>query len=495
MKLLSTIFSNKRALPFIFFLLLLAFNDSKAQNSSSSPYSRYGIGDITGTSFARNLAIGGVEIGLAQPFNINPGNPAAYSRIWYTTFEGGVNYNQTQLKTKSVQQNTNTASLSYFDFAFPIKADDWAVGFGLKPYSKVGYSIQENSITPFGDNEIRTYNGSGGLNSFHIGSGKRIGKKLSAGIDAEYLFGTINQDRTVEYRSIFYMNTLDNSRTSIGWFHFKFGLQYVIDSLAISKSDSLISLNLKIKTLADSLYDIIDNDASTVSYDIKNAITQEIAQADELRSKLVNRKKKSDWSLSLGLTACPTANLDARATRTVSSFRYYNYLDANQILIRDTAYYSFGDKKKVTIPLSVGFGFVLKKGSKWLLGADYTMQQWSSFRFLDVKDSLVDSWKIALGAQFTPNDRALRGYGNFVSYRVGFHYEQTFLNVGTDKINDIGVSVGFGLPIRKAGTNLHLTLEAGKRGNVSINPIEEKYLKFSLGFTINDRWFVKPKYD
>jgi len=250
----------------------------------------------------------------------------------------------------------------------------------------------------------------------------------------------------------------------------------------------------QIQVLSDSLGRIISSDPNA-SYDLKNSINQEIAQATDLRNKVVERKKKSDWSLLFGITGSPTADLRARATRTVSSFRYFSVSSADQILIRDTALYSFGNQKKITLPMSVGFGFTLKKGSKWLFGADYSMQKWSDFKFLDAQDSLVDSWKVAVGVQLTPNDRALRGYGNFVSYRAGFHYEQTYLNVGSENIMDMGVSVGLGLPIRRAGTHLHISAEAGQRGKASVNPIQEKYFKFTFGFTINDRWFVKQKYD
>ena len=486
MKLSSTITLNKRTLVLFFALLLLISFSSNAQNASSSPYSRYGIGDITGTTFARNLGMGGLEIGMSQPFMINPGNPAAYSKIWYTTFDGGVNYTQTELSSLTAKQNTHTISLAYFDFAFPVIPDNWAIGFGLKPFSKVGYSIQENNTTPFGDEEIRTYKGSGGLNSFHMGTGKKIGKKLSAGFDIEYLFGVINQNRTVEYRSPYYMNTLDNSSTSIGWFHFKFGLQYAMDSLKFAKADSIVMYDNQIQLLTDSLSKMISSDAaSTTSYDLKNSINQEIAQATDLRSKVVNRKKKSDWSLLLGITGSPAADLRARATRTVSSFRYFDVSSANQVLIRDTAFYSYGDQNKVRLPMSVGFGFTLKKGSKWLFGVDYSVQQWSEFKFLDAKDSLVDTWKVAVGVQLTPNDRALIGYGNFVSYRAGFHYEQTYLNVGSESIKDMGVSLGLGLPIRRAGTHLHISAEAGQRGDASVNPIQEKYFKFTFRLFFN----------
>jgi hypothetical protein len=40
-----------------------------------------------------------------------------------------------------------------------------------------------------------------------------------------------------------------------------------------------------------------------------------------------------------------------------------------------------------------------------------------------------------------------------------------------------------------------LTLEGGNRGTKKDNLVLEKYIKITLGFTINDRWFIKQKYD
>ena len=492
MKLSSTTSVNRKN---ILFSICLYFCSQfvSAQVSTSSPYSRYGIGDIASNGLVRNFGMGGTGIGMTNSQFTNSLNPASFADLFLTTFDIGVKYNQYQLTTSKKSQNTNNTSLAYFQFAFPIKPFRWSIYFGLQPYSNVGYTIVENTLTNFGDQEIRTYKGAGGLNSFHIGSGKKFGKNLSIGFNADYLFGVIDQNKNIEYRSAYYMNALDHRSTAIGWFHYVFGVQYTLDSLKFSKSDSLKFLDTKIGLLSDSLEKILTQKNS--NYDDKNILNQEIAQAKDLRSKIQVRKKKSDWRLTFGLTASPTAALNARETRVVSSYRFYNYSLPDQILIRDTAIYTFGDKKKVNLPMSLGAGFAFKKGSKLIIAGDYSFQKWSEFKYLDSQDSLFNSWRTSIGIQYIPNDRASRGYGHFVSYRCGFHYEQTFLNVGTEKINDMGFSVGVGLPIGKAATNVHLAIEAGKRGNVSFNPIEEKYIKFSFGITINDRWFVKPKYD
>ena len=479
---------------FFFFCFLSSTLFSSAQVSTSSPYSRYGIGDLESTSLTKNLGMGGTEIAITHPLFINSGNPASYADLFLTSFDVGLKFNQYKLSTAKSSQNTNVASLSYFQFAFPIIPFKWSLGFGLQPYSNVGYSIVENTTTPFGDAEKRSYKGSGGLNSFHIGTGKKFGKHLSLGVNIEYIFGVVDHNKSIEFTSPYYMNAFDNRSTAIGWFHYNFGMQYTVDSLRLAKSDSIVMFDKKIKVLSDSLSHILSG-PSTPDYDAKNILNQEIAQTKDLRNKVLVKKKKSDWRLTLGLIGSPVANLNARETRVVASYRFYNYALPDQILMRDTAIYSTSDQKKVTLPMSVGIGAALKKGTRWTFAGDYSIQQWSDFKFLDVKDSLFDSWKAAVGIQYIPNDRALRGYSHFISYRLGFHYQQTFLNVGTEKINDVGLSFGLGLPIGKAATNIHFSVEVGKRGDTSFNPIEEKYIKFGLGITINDRWFIKPKYD
>ena len=85
-----------------------------AQNSTSSPYSRFGIGDLNSITYARNLSMGGTELALDQPGFVNFGNPASYSNLWFTTYEAAGDYKQYQLKDDSVSHYTHTASFSYF---------------------------------------------------------------------------------------------------------------------------------------------------------------------------------------------------------------------------------------------------------------------------------------------------------------------------------------------------------------------------------------------
>lgn len=483
----------------VFYLLTLSATALKGQNATSSPYSRFGIGDLSSSSFAPNIAMGSTEYGLNQAGHINYGNPAAYSALWYTTYEGGVDFKQYEFKSGSKKHRTHTASVSYFDFAFPIVVQKWSLGFGLLPYSKVGYSEREEKINQLGDTEINKYEGSGGLNNFHIGTGLKITKNLSFGVNTEYLFGIVNNDRTVEYDNPYYFNTSITSSTSIGWFHFNSGLQLHFDSLPIAPSDSIIFLEKRIKLLEDSLDRLIKDrsvEPASETYTLKNQLAQEIAAAGQLKKSVVNRKAKSDWRFVLGLVASPTTDLRARNSNVINSFRYrlYGVTDPEN-LPRDTVVNTEGERSFVRLPMSAGIGFSLSKGSRWLFAGDFSYQQWSDFTFLEAEDSLVDSWRVSAGIQFIPNDRALKSYWKSVQYRIGAHYDNGYLKLKGENIRELGITAGFGLPIRKAGTILHFSFDAGKRGTEINNLVLEKYFKFTFGFTINDRWFIKPKYD
>ncbi len=484
---------------FTFLIFLSGLEILKAQNSTDSPYSRFGIGIINSNVFASNLGMGGIDIGMNQIGHFNYGNPASYASLLYTTYEGGLEFNQYEFKTDKTTHRSNSASVSYFDFAFPIKPQKWSLGFGLMPYSEVGYLVNTKTINSFNDFVYGKYEGSGGLNNFHIVNGFKLSKKISLGVTAEYLFGVINNDRSVSFPSIYYYGTAISSSTSVGWFHFTGGLQASFDSLKIAKSDSVKMLEKQISILEEALSGLISRKSdsiTTVTYERKNQLTQEIAAAKVMLENVVNKKAKSDWRFVIGLVASPQTDLHATNTSLVNSFRSKFFGTTEAITaVRDTISYVKGEKSYVRLPWNLGLGFSLQKSSQLLFGADFRYQQWSEFSFLGAPDSLVDSWKLSAGIQFIPNDRALKSYLKKIHYRLGFYYDNGYLKMNGTNITDMGITAGFGLPVRKAGTLLNFTFVAGNKGTTKNDLLLERYFKIMIGFTINDRWFIKQKYD
>jgi len=490
---------NRRKLFFPSLLLILFSIQSIAQNSSSSPYSRYGIGDLQFGGFVKNTGMGGTALGYALPFNLNIVNPASYSSLLLTTFETAVSMNQVQLKTDSKKQNINSTSLSYFAFGFPVKNKKWGAGFGLLPYSNVGYSITDPQVDADGLRTVHTYNGSGGLNQFFIGNGYSPFKNFSIGANASYLFGILDQERRVEFPYLSnYFNTRITQQTSVGALYFNFGMQLTFDSLRLEPSDSIKTLDKQLNNLHDSI-EVIQTSMKQATPEQRTALetsvrnlNEEYSKAELQKKNVVHRKVKSDWSLTLGLTGSPKTSLRATNSRLVESFAYNSF---GEIVVRDTAENIESERGTLVLPLSAGFGVMMRKGSRWLIGTDFSLQNWKDYSIFGESDSLANSWRVSAGVQFTPNERALKSYWKMVQYRFGFHYEQTYLQLRNNQLNDYGISIGLGLPVKRSAAMLHISAEVGKRGTVSDNLIEENYIKVSIGFTLNDRWFVKTKFD
>ncbi len=109
-----------------FFLFLFSFQENlEAQNLTSSPYSRYGIGEMNQLGFANINAMGGTFIGLKgdtnAPVFINVANPAAIANIRYTTLELGGFSQFTNFSNSTSTTKNKTVNFSYACLGFPVR--------------------------------------------------------------------------------------------------------------------------------------------------------------------------------------------------------------------------------------------------------------------------------------------------------------------------------------------------------------------------------------
>jgi len=482
------------------------------QTNTNSPYSRYGIGDLVTPAFSSNLGMGGIGIGLATPYNLNVTNPASYASLGLTTFEGALRGNLTSLNSSTgSSESTSSASFGYFAYGFPLKTGKWGAAFGLVPYSNVGYNISTTDNSSDAGGVIYNDKGKGGVNQFFIGTGFKMLKHLRVGVNASYLFGTITQTRSMNFTdNLNYFNTrITDSRTP-GDFHFDFGLQYSLDSLKFSPSDSIVAirnhidfLHRQIKDMHDTLVHYEKNLSKGIdTIGAKGMISmmqdsiahfnKQIEEQNELKNHVLRKKTKRDWTLSLGATASFTS--DVKATKS-SLTELFIVSPLGFVGVKDTAQYINSEKGTIVLPLTMGFGFSLKKGYNWIIGADITSQDWTTYRSFGVPDSLVGSLRYAVGAQFTPNERSLRSYWSTVQYRLGFHYTQTYVELKGTQLSDYGISWGLGLPVRRSISTLQLSFELGRMGTTANQLVEVNYFRFTLGLTLNDLWFIRPKID
>jgi hypothetical protein len=141
------------------------------------------------------------------------------------------------------------------------------------------------------------------------------------------------------------------------------------------------------------------------------------------------------------------------------------------------------------MPSSLRTGISYGKRNNWMAGADFSYQNWSQFESFGVKDTLKNSFSIHAGGQ--------KVSGGFV-YRLGARYGKSYLELKQTRLEDYAVTLGFGIrriAPKKPVSMIHFAVELGRRGTLRENLIEEDYIRFHVGFSLADVWFIKPKYD
>jgi len=70
---------RNNALSVVIVLILCGLSGYAQNNNTTSPYSRYGLGDLDHYSFGRSAAMGGASLGSRHSLQINSANPASYT--------------------------------------------------------------------------------------------------------------------------------------------------------------------------------------------------------------------------------------------------------------------------------------------------------------------------------------------------------------------------------------------------------------------------------
>jgi hypothetical protein len=220
----------------IAFVFLFQF--AEAQTRISSPYSRFGLGELHFQQNHRNLGMGGLGVGFRSNVSINNVNPASYSAFDTTSFvfEATIFSHFYQQVTQSQDQISNYSSLGNLSFGFPVTSW-WGVGLGLKPFSSIGYRIRDLEVDPIVGQVNYLYEGQGGLNQVYIGNGIKVFPGFSLGVNASYIWGSLERHTTVfsDTAGFFLANRILSNNIN-GW-HFGFGAQY---QLILSNTSNII---------------------------------------------------------------------------------------------------------------------------------------------------------------------------------------------------------------------------------------------------------------
>lgn len=200
-----------------------------AQHSSNSPFTRYGIGEINNYLSPHNLAMGGVFNTDRSRAHVNIANPASYTASPNQSFllEFSFQNKNSFFAEGNSKASVSDGNLSFMAAQFPV-TKWWSASFGLTPYSSLGYKIShKEGITGSQDTASYSYIGNGGINTVFIGNAFEIAKKLSIGVNANFLYGSNEQISSVSFLySDFQSSTVSKLTTRFHQFNYRVGLQY-----------------------------------------------------------------------------------------------------------------------------------------------------------------------------------------------------------------------------------------------------------------------------
>jgi hypothetical protein len=453
-----SIMLEKRRLCFlkIFSLLFFISFSLIVCAQSNSPYSRFGLGDVSANTNVTLRGLGGISAGYTDIVSINFNNPASYSqfqtileqrskKLQYgrVVLDIGTNFESRSLIAPNTPNRftSNDLLFSYVQVGLPLRKN-WGLSFGIRPLSRISYLVNStDSIRDVLGNATPAtsqYRGTGGSYLPSIGTGFAI-KNFSAGFNVGYLFG--NRENTLLKQpindSLQYFPSEHTTNSSFGHLFFNAGVQYLVE----------FQNNIKLRLGAS-----------------------------------------GNWKQTI------TGSQD----RMVQTFTRGS---AGEELRIDSVHENNGVKGEIIYPSSYKGGFVLQRsntnGSGWLFGADYTTNKWSEYRFFGQKDSVQDNWMLNFGGQLTPRPRA--NFFSNIAYRFGLFAGKDYIKV-RDDLPVFGASFGMALPIRPPrsapyqATVINLGFEYMKRGNDD-NLLKENLFRLSLGLNLTDLWFGKRKYE
>ena len=404
-----------------------------SQTNTGSPYSLNELGEINFLGNVSSLSMGGVDSAIDSiEFNIN--NPSSLAKLKTTNYLIGTFYKSTGISNSVSTENINTANINYIAIGIPTKR--FGFGFGVLPYSSVGFNLQttedyntENSISS------RLFGADGNINRAFVSIGVPFLKYFSLGATANYNFGKFNYEK---------FNLIEN-------------VNYGIFSISSSKITGFTY-----------------NFSSNVSIPLKN----------DLRLNLVYSFYPEGDLNSFNIESLYTSNSPSISLESLGDFVD---VDLNSRGLENT---------KLPVPKKSIYSLGLEKKNSWFLGIQYESKLSSNFKndFLDTQNvSYRDADSFSFGGYFIPDSSSLISYWKRVKYRFGIKNEKKSIIVNNLPINQFSLNLGLGLPV--AGlSKANLGLEIGRIGNDN-NLIKENYFALRLGLSLNDVWFIKRKFN
>lgn len=420
-----------RYLILSFFLFMLSCS-VHSQNAISSPYSKYGYGLPTQVTSGAYEAMGKVGYAMQNPYLINFKNPASYVAFDSLSFIADVQFSIYSSTLKTTDVTQQATYARPCYFTFGLPLTrHWRTSFGILPFSNLGYSIIDSRTTANAETVDFAYQGNGGLMQLYWGNAFKICKGLSLGFNISYLWGTLAYDKTATFDGSNFFHSRINNTVLADGIYYSVGAQYFV-------------------------------------------------------------KIKNHHKLGIGLVYENSAYIWTKQSEFI-----YNYsATGTSTTLNDTISYT-QTRGQMKIPQTIGGGLSYQYKEKWWVTADVAWQNYSRYYLTGHETTnLQDAICVNAGFQFVP-DVTSTNYMKKIRLRAGVHYTTGQIKLDDTSIRDFSVAVGLGFPLKLYSNNssLGIQFEYGQMGTIKNNLIKENYFRFSLHFTLQEKWYQRVKLD
>jgi hypothetical protein len=426
---------HKRAfLLSIFFLMCFA----AAGQTAKTPFSAFGIGEYYGTGLAHNQGMG---VGLSNPqsYYTNNMNPALLVFNKVTSFSAGILGERRTLRDSARSERNISGNINYLVLAMPIEYSKWvptrwSMALGLQPYSEVNYRFSYTSPIINSTNTVNVEEvGSGGINQAFWSNAVSLTEDLSIGVKAAYLFSAI---------TIQTVNQLANTNQAVVY-------------------NPLVYQRINVRDF---------NFTLGLSYH---------------RDSVGRRNHRINAGLIYDFTSDINAVYYQRLERSVAG----TTVDSTVLVASESG--------SIRLPQTIGAGFSVSNfNNRWTVGVDAIFQDYRKFSgFGGDTPATHNAWRLALGAEYTPDPTSLSTYLKRITYRTGVSLNEYPYLINGTPVRDLGINFGFSLPVNRGFSSLDFAAKVGQRGSIGKNRIEESYFKLYFGMTFNDQWFIKRRFD
>ena len=164
----------------------------------------------------------------------------------------------------------------------------------------------------------------------------------------------------------------------------------------------------------------------------------------------------------------------------------------------DTMVFNKYSLENYRVPSELGVGITLRGADRWMVGFDYTRQDWTGLTFggypgVDFEAGVAQNFRA--GFEITPNRYDVRHFMRRLTYRAGAYREMSYMRLNGSQVASTGVTLGIGIPVFRYYNSVNVGLDLGQRGTLSNNLVRERYFLVTVSFNLHDIWFIPVLYN